>query len=135
MLLKRHGKADGLYEPERLYGKARAAFERVIAVMQASLAEGRDPADSKDLLPAIEHAVDRRLAFAAAAEKALPRRDGARSFGWDGLIKPGIDLVKGLIDAGIAIWKEYRRGDELRRKTLMTQIGALRWQSFAAIQG
>jgi hypothetical protein len=44
-------------------------------------------------------------------------------------------LIKALTDAGIAIWREYRSGDEARRKEIKQELESLRWPQFTAPGG
>ncbi len=94
------------------------------------LTDDRDPAQADDLKQAAERAFTTRLTFSQHANDALPDLRGTKSVLLDALAKPATDLVKALIDGGIAIWKEYRRANELRRATLRAQLEQHRWRAF-----
>jgi hypothetical protein len=97
------------------------------------LADDRDPADALDLKTAAERAFVSRLAFSRHVADALPDLTGTRSVLLDALAKPATDLVKALIEGGIAVWKEYRRGHELRRATLRAQLEQHKWRDFSEL--
>jgi hypothetical protein len=40
-----------------------------------------------------------------------------------------------VLQAAVAIWKEYRAGDELRRKSIATRLEAQRWKAFGEVAG
>ena len=50
-----------------------------------------------------------------------------------GVVGGVTELVKGLKDAGEAIWHGYRQSGEQDRAALVSQLEALRWKPFEAI--
>jgi hypothetical protein len=134
-LLKTYAAADqaALLQGQRLYAEAKAASDGLIARLLAVLADDRDPASADELKQAAERAFVTRLEFSHHVNDALPDLRGTRSVLLDALAKPATDLVKALIDGGIAVWKEYRRGNELRRATLRAQLEAQHWRAFAEL--
>jgi hypothetical protein len=134
-LLKTYAAADqaALLRGQRLYAEAKAASDGLIARFLVVLADDRDPGSALDLKQAAERAFVARLAFSHHVNDALPDLRGTKSVLLDALAKPATDLVKALIDGGIAIWKEYRRGNELRRATLRAQLEPHRWRAFTEL--
>jgi hypothetical protein len=134
-LLKTEAAGDraALLRGQQLYAEAKAASDGLIARLLTVLADDRDPADALDLKQAAERAFVSRLAFSRHVADALPDLTGTRSVLLDALAKPAVDLVKGLIEGGIAVWKEYRRGSELRRATLRAQLEQHRWRDFTEL--
>ncbi len=133
--LRRHCQdRAALLSGEWLYGEAKAGFDRVLTGMLADLAEGRDPAVSQDLLAEIEAASDLQVVFSRQVQAALPPFDGTRAAYLIVLSKSAGDLVKGLVDSAIKIRQEPGQRDALRRQSLISQVEALRWRSFAAIE-
>lgn len=120
-----------LLRGQKLYAEARARSDGLIERFLVVLAENRDPASADDLKQAAEQAFVARLAFSRHVDTVLPDLEGTRSILLDALAKPAADLIKGLIEGGITIWKEFRRGDELKRQTISTRIEAQRWRTFA----
>jgi hypothetical protein len=59
--------------------------------------------------------------------------EGTRNL-WVALLTQGIgDAVGSTIEAGVAIWQEYRRADEVRRQTIASRIEATRWRDYAEV--
>lgn len=130
-LLKSHVAQD--LRGQMLYAEAKAASDGLLARFLVVLAEGREPARADDLKAAAETAFVARLAFSEHVKASLPDLTGARAIGPEALLKPVGDLIKGLIDGGIAIWKEHRRGDEVRRQGIATRIETYHWRRFDEI--
>jgi hypothetical protein len=131
-LLKTYAAADqaALLQGQRLYALAKAASDGLIARFLVVLTDDRDPAGADDLKQAAEQAFVTRLAFSQHVNDTLPDLRGTKNVLLDALAKPASDLVKALIDGGIAIWKEYRRANQLRRSTLRAQLEQHRWRAF-----
>ena len=134
-LLKTYAAADqaALLQGQRLYALAKAASDGLIARFLVVLTDDRDPASADDLKQAAEHAFTTRLAFSQHVNDALPDLSGTKIVRLDTLAKPATDLVKALLDGGIAVWKEYRRGNELRCATLRAQLEQHRWRAFTEL--
>lgn len=134
-LLKQHAAADrrAVIQGQRLYAEAKAAADGAIERLLVVLALSREQEATDNLRRAFEEAVARRLAFSEHVKTALPDLEGTRSVLLDALARPAVDLVKGLIDGGLAIWKEFRRADEVRRQTIASRIEAQRWRPFREI--
>lgn len=138
-LLKQYlgGDAAALAQGEARYATARAAFDALIGQLLVDLAEKRSPEESGDLEAAIEAAVAEREAFSRHVAAQLPDTTGQRgvfeTLVVGELIQPAVDLVVGLIGAGVEIWKEWHRRDEIRREALKSQVEATRWRRFEDI--
>jgi hypothetical protein len=134
-LLKTYAAANqaALLQGQRLYAEAKAASDGLIARLLVVLADDRDPANADDLKQAAEQAFVSRLAFSQQVNDALPDLRDTKIVRLDTLAKPAVDLVKSLIEGGIAIWKEYRRGNELRRASISARIEQQRWRAFTEL--
>jgi hypothetical protein len=115
---------------QSFYVDAKAASDGLIARLLVVLADDRDPGSADDLKQAAQRAFLTRLLFSEYVNAALPDLRGTRSVLLNALAKPAADLVKALIDGGIAVWTEYRRGSELRRATIRAQLEQHRWRPF-----
>jgi hypothetical protein len=126
------------FQGQRLYARAKADVDGLIARLQVDLAEDTSPADNPefrqrlDALPGQRQALCRHVD--AAVGKALrAQEEGARG-PWLDLLTAGVgDAVGSLIEAGVAIWQEYRRADEVRRQTIAAQIQAQRWLDYVEV--
>lgn len=123
-----------LIQGQRLYAEAKAASDGAIERLLVVLAEKREREATDNLRRVFEDAVARRLAFSEHVNHALPDLAGSRNVLLDALAKPAVDLVKGLTDGGLTIWKEVRRADEVRRQSITSRIEAQRWRPFAEVE-
>jgi hypothetical protein len=132
-LAKRYAPDD--IEARRLYANARAAFDGLIAQLLADLALNRDPQLSGMFRDRLDIAVRQRFTFSEHVNDLLKRGvpDGAKPALIDALAKLPVELIKELLDGGMAIWKEWREVDSERRKQLITLIEAQRWKPFSDI--
>jgi hypothetical protein len=77
-----------------------------------------------------------RVAFTSfVTDTLIPHTDGAQKGIVGDFIKGAAELVKVLADAGLAIWHEFRSGNESRRKEIKRQLESLRWPQFTAPSG
>jgi hypothetical protein len=123
---------------QRLYARAKADVDGLIALLVVDLAEDRSPADVPELRQRLETVPRQRQTLcehvdAAVGAKLRAQGEGARNF-WVDMLTAGIgDAVGSLIEAGVDIWQEYRRADEVRRQTIASQIEATRWRDYAEV--
>jgi hypothetical protein len=123
---------------QRLYARTKADVDGLISMLAVDLAEDRSPADIPELRQRLEAIPTQRRALcrqvdAAVGAELRKQSEGTRNL-WVTLLTQGIgDAVGGAIEAGIEIWKEYRRADEVRRQTIVSQIQATRWRDYAEV--
>jgi hypothetical protein len=123
-----------LLDGERLYDEAKAKFDGLIERLLVDLANEREPKQSAELRTAFEAAVERRIAFSQSVHDRLAALEGVKDLtGFGDALKAGADVINKLIEAGVEIWKEYRRGDDLRRDTIRNQIKGTRWRPFGEL--
>jgi hypothetical protein len=120
------GLADG-------YGAAKAEMDGIIAGLSVALAEGVAPAALADLPRRIEAAVTQREAFCREVAARLPPRADGEKGALSDVLGLG-QLVKELVEAGLAIWQRVADADKLRRETIRAQLEATRWPDFADVK-
>lgn len=132
-LLKRYAPDD--IEARALYARAKAAFDGLIEQLLADLAQGRSPEVSDAFRASLDAAVARRAEFSAHAEAALGAvvPAGARPAWLDLIAKVPADLVKVLVNSGIAIWREWAKAAADRQRDITTRVEAQRWKPWADI--
>jgi hypothetical protein len=124
---------------QRLYARAKADVDGLIAMLVVDLANDRSPAEIPELSQRLAAVPAQRRIFCEHVDAAVgadvraqaeDTRDGLLA----ALLAEGIgDAVGGTIEAGVEIWKEYRRADEVRRQTIASQIEAQRWLPYAEV--
>jgi hypothetical protein len=136
-LLKQFAAGDraAMIQGQRLYADAKASFDELIVQLQTDLDQGTMPEGSAALRMALEAAVERRLAFSRHVDASVRIEPGAKPAILDALAGGAGDIVTGVLQAAVAIWKEYRAGDELRRKSIATRLEAQRWKAFGEVAG
>jgi hypothetical protein len=123
---------------QRLYARAKADVDGLIAQLLVDLAEDRSPADVPELSRRLAALPEQRQALchhvdAAVGQALRAQEEGARG-PWLDLLTAGLgDAVGSLIEAGVEIWKEYRRADEIRRQTIAAQVQAQRWRDYVEV--
>lgn len=124
---------------QRLYARAKADVDGLIAMLVVDLAGDRSPADIPELSQRLAAVPAQRRTFCQHVDTAVgadvraeaeDTRDGLLA----ALLAEAVGSAAGsLIEAGVDIWKEYRRADEVRRQTIAAQIEAQRWLPFAEV--
>lgn len=125
---------SALIKGQKLYAEAKAAFDGLIEQLLLDLDQDQDPGASAGLKTAIDAAAEKRLAFSRHVDAVVPDQDGAKNIVVDALVKGVGEIVKDLLDGGIEIWKEFRRGDQERRNAVATRVKAQRWRAFADVE-
>jgi hypothetical protein len=119
---------------QRLYDEARARFDALIQQLLLDLTSANEPKDSAELRRTLEAATERRAAFCRFVDDQVPREEGSKDLlGIGDALKAGAAVVTKLIEAAVDIWKEFRRGNELKRETIRNQVEATRWRPFAEL--
>ncbi len=135
-LLKRYAPED--IDGRALYAQAKAEFDGLIEQMLADLADRQDPQLSPAFRERLDRALARCAAFSAHAEAVItPRIPAGAKPDWLAVIA-GLgnvlpDTVKALVDAGIAIWREFRAANAERRREIEARVEAQRWKPWAEI--
>jgi hypothetical protein len=110
------------------YDLPRAEMHSALARLDFALIEGADASEAELLT------LSERLQSAAALRKAFCERASALSAPVTG--EKGVlgDLVTGIfkpiVEAGVAIWEEYRDADKVRRASLRTALEDAKWPDF-----
>ena len=112
------------------YANAKADFNGLIEALKINLIEGHDLTTSPGFSDKIQAAAEKSVAFTSfVTDQIVGPNQGAR-----GLL-PGVpslaDLIKGLTDAGIGIWREYRAAGQEKRNEIRDELDHLKWKSFA----
>jgi hypothetical protein len=139
-ILKTFAESDPMarIQGQRLYARAKADVDGLIALLAVDLAEDRSPAEIPELRQRLEAVPTQRRALcrqvdAAVGAELRRQSEGTRNL-WVALLTQGIgDAVGSTIQAGVEIWQEYRRADEVRRQTIASQIEATRWRDYAEV--
>jgi hypothetical protein len=121
-----------------LYAEAKAEFDGLLTELEHELEQAMAPNQSEKFAAVLEEAVAKRVAFTSfVTDTLIPHTDGAqRRFVVIGdFIKGAAELVRVLADAGLAIWHEFRSGNEARRKEIKQELESLRWPQFTAPSG
>jgi len=140
-LLGRVGRGDAALsaEGERLYTAAQAAFNGLIAQLQLELVQTRKPSESAAFGQALAVAVERRKALLAFVAARVPREEGAKS-GLGALLAEALagsvaELISGVTDAAVTLWREFRGARQERRDEIRARLEAERWRPFATAVG
>jgi len=135
ILLDTHGKKDvsRYVRGIELYADAKAEFDGLIEGLKAEVGAGRDPAASPQFKELLDAAAKKRIAFTSfVGEDVIGNTQGAKP-ALPVVIAAVPALVKALVDAGVAIWKEWVAVSTERRKEIVDQLNGLRWRAFADI--
>ena len=125
--------AAALAEGERLYKEARIRFEAHIEGLLVDLAQGREIADEPDRRRKLDEAVQHRIAFSEFVAEQAKLQPGEKNLIIDALAEGAGDIVTALVEGMIEVWKEWRRADELARKTIAASIERQKWQPFDSV--
>jgi hypothetical protein len=122
---------------QRLYARAKADVDGMIALLVADLAADRAPADSPELRHRLESVPRQRQGLCrhvqAALEASANQRDESASRPVDLLVRADDTSQGGLVEAALAIWQAYRTGDEARRRTIISELENARWLPYAEV--
>lgn len=120
---------------ERLYGRAEADANGLIAMLAVDLGDSRSPADVPELRHRLETVPRQRQALCRQVRAALSEREPTPR-GLVALLDRGSDAAPGsLLGAALELWQAYRRGDAARRRAIAAALGAGRWLPYAEVPG
>jgi hypothetical protein len=118
---------------QRIYARARADVDGLIALLQADLAGERAPAAIPELKYRLETVARQRQAlcgYVDAASSAIPpERTHAAALP----AEEAEGTATSLLDAAVQIWKAYRGAGSAERERIIAAISATRWRDYAAI--
>jgi hypothetical protein len=117
---------------ERLYARAQADLDGMIALLVADLMADRSPAESPELRHRLESAPRQRQALCQHVQAALGQRDEGASGPVD-LLSRGSNAGGALVEAALEIWQAYRRGSEVRRRMIASELEATRWLPYEEV--
>jgi hypothetical protein len=121
---------------QRLYARAKADVDGLIALLKADLAGQRSPADIPALSQRLEAVPKQRQALCRHVDGAVGmavRRQRGRTRPADLLAEGSGGAASSMIDAAVHIWNAYRDVDHLGRATIISRIEATRWRPYAEI--
>jgi hypothetical protein len=120
---------------ERLYVRAKADVDGLIALLVADLAD-RSSANSPDLEQRLTAVPKQRQALCRHVDLAIgaaAREQDARSLSMNLLSQGASDDAGSLVEAAVAIRIAYRGADATQRAAITAAIGAARWRPYALV--
>jgi hypothetical protein len=123
---------------ERLYARAQADVDGMIALLVAALTGDRVPPDSPELRHGLASVPRQRQALCRHVQAALGASVDQRGEGLsapvDLLIRGSADSGWPLVEAALEIWQAYRRGGEVRHRAIASELEAARWVPYAEVR-
>ena len=122
----------------RIYARASADANGLIALLKADLAGDRSPAAIPELVYRLESVPKQRHALCKSVEAAVEGDIGAsseRSCAAELLIEGIAGHEMPLSDAAVQIWQAYRRAGGPEREHIIAAIEGTRWRDYAEIFG
>lgn len=113
-----------------LYANAKAEFDGLISELEHQLGQRQAPDEAAAFRDALAQAVEKRVAFTDFVTKEILPRSSGTTKGVGAFVQMVPELLKVLMDAGLSIWRDYRSGDEARRRAIRDEIEKLRWPPF-----
>jgi hypothetical protein len=136
VMLKENAANDGskLSRGILLYADAKAAFDGLIEQLEHDLQTPDSPQASATFDSRLQAAVEKRVAFVSyvADDVLLPAQPGSKGPLGD-IIKGAGDLIKGLTDAGVTIWREVHNVSKEKRDDVRAQLERQKWRQFGQI--
>ena len=123
---------------ERLYARAKADMDGVVALLILNLAAGRSPAETPELRQRLEVVPAQRRALCRHVDAAVGmgiRQEAGGTRLADLLAEGSADAASSAIDAAVQIWQEYRRADQAGRAAIISGMEAARWLDYAEVPG
>jgi len=104
----------------------------LIEALKTDLIEGHDLSSSPKFADTLRAAAEKRVAFTSFVTDQIVGPDqGAR--GSLPELPSLADLITGLTEAGLSIWREYRAAGKEKRDEIRDELDHLKWKSFADI--
>jgi hypothetical protein len=119
---------------ERLYARAKADADGLIALLKTSLVDDRSPADSPELRQRLKTIPRQRQALCRQVRAALGASADAQGESTSGLLDRGSDEAPGpLAEAALQIRQTHRHGGGTHRGTITLELEATRWLPYAEV--
>jgi hypothetical protein len=100
--------------------------------MKAQMLRGKAPEKSADFQRSLQAAVERRVEFTDfVSEQVIGKGDGQKGLG--AALATAAELLPAILEAGTAIWKEFRSVNDARRQEILDQLESLKWKPFFEI--
>ena len=123
-------------QAQRIYARARADVDGMIALLKTDLADTRSTAAIPELVYRLESVPKQRHALCKSVQAAVGGDTGAsceRSRAAELLIEGIAGHEMPLADAAVQIWQAYRRAGEPERERIVAAIEGTRWRDYAEI--
>lgn len=130
--LKQNANGTKMIQGALRYAAAKSAFDKLIEELQYQLGRPESPDSSSAFQGELHAAVEKSDDFARYVQDTLlgGKQEGTKGFAIDSIS----GLLKGLTDAGVAIWREWRAAAKEKQDMVRRQIEGQRWRSFAEIK-
>jgi hypothetical protein len=137
-LLKAFAERDPMQrvQGQRIYARARADVDGLIALLKADLAGDRSPAAVPELAYRLESVPKQRQALCRHVDAAVggavrdrTEPSGAAESLAEGMVGNAIPLS----DAAVRIWSAYRRAGDSERARIIAAIEGTRWRDYAEV--
>jgi hypothetical protein len=121
---------------QRLYARAKADVDGLIALLIVALAGERSPAEIPELRQRLDAILEQRRALCrhvgATAGTALRQQPG-RAHLADLLAEASGATASSTTDSAVQIWQQYRLADQVEREAIIARIEAARWLAYAEV--
>lgn len=117
---------DTLFELRQSYEAARTEINAVLARLDVALINDEEDDVLETLKPRLSEASKERAAFCDSVTAAVEAQSTEGEKNLIGLVTVAGDVL----DAAVEVWKEYRKGDDLRRSNLRTALEDAKWPEF-----
>lgn len=121
---------------QRIYARARADVDGLIALLQADLAGDRSPAAVPELAYRLESVPKQRQALCSHLDAAVgsairerPERSGDIELLAEGVADSGASLLDGAVE----LWEAYRGAGDAERERILAAIEGTRWREYAEV--
>lgn len=115
-----------------LYAEAKADFDGLIEQMRTQMITGQPMEESEPYKKIMTAAAEKRIAFTNFVSKQITIDEpGKKSL--PVVFTAAAQLIPVLVDAGKAVYEEYRKAKEQEKKDILDQLSALKWKSFEKI--
>lgn len=123
-------------QAQRIYARARADVDGLIALLKADLAGDRSPSAIRELVHRLESVPKQRQALCRSVEAAVGGDSGA-SCERSRAAELRAEAIAGhqmpLSDAAVQLWVAYRDAGEPERERIIAAIEGTRWRDYAEL--
>lgn len=134
-LMKRYGDEGQIARGQLAYARAKADFDSTIAGLITTLSAGQGPETLSNLQTKITSGVTGLREFCDTVSNLLPKTGGEKGLGEE-IAKaiPIKELLKMLSGSVSTLYTDHRSDDALTRRTIQTQLEAVRWPAFSEVK-